>query len=622
MIKQFRVLILMMVVLLTSVPVFAQKQEYNDPVIQKAVTYIKSLQTGEGNFGKYDGHYYLAASLGQAGEELKSYIDYLKTLTVDSNTSAGELAKLIYTLSSIGENPSDFNGKDIVKILLDKQQKNGSFGAGEAGDAFIVVSINQAGIATPKQTQMQTYFEGLTYENGLFKYPTGTDIDTTARIVRALKILGADNNHPIIKNALDAIHKAQDENGVLESWGAPNYDSTAEVVMMLVDLGIDPTAGEWDKNGKNLITAIVDNQDKNGSFKSLWDAKYSSYEALLALFKYHQTFNRTVADKDSKHNSVNSSNVNNDSDKSVNITVSVIGKNGEILFPKTEFTLSEVSKYGKTVLQTLEQTGLSFKTKNDNSYISEIVGLKESISSTAGWKYKVNGVSPSVSAVKCILKDGDVVELFWVDNYMQDQSKNKDNKPSIFKDVTNENFGWAKEEIEYLADKGIISGDGKSKFNPGKSITREEYIKIIITMLGVKVGNKENSGFKDDGLISNWAKPYITKAKEMEIIDGYGDNVFKPKGKISREEMVVIFVKALIRQGKTKLENVDDQEGLTFSDKDKISKWAKKYIMLAVKNNMLKGNEENKFNAKGMGTRAEVAIMIYRIVDMGLKTQN
>jgi len=622
MIKQFRVLILMMVVLLTSVPVFAQKQEYNDPVIQKAVTYIKSLQTGEGNFGKYDGHYYLAASLGQAGEELKSYIDYLKTLTVDSNTSAGELAKLIYTLSSIGENPSDFNGKDIVKILLDKQQKNGSFGAGEAGDAFIVVSINQAGIATPKQTQMQTYFEGLTYENGLFKYPTGTDIDTTARIVRALKILGADNNHPIIKNALDAIHKAQNENGVLESWGAPNYDSTAEVVMMLVDLGIDPTAGEWDKNGKNLITAIVDNQDKNGSFKSLWDAKYSSYEALLALFKYHQTFNRTVADKDSKHNSVNSSNVNNDSDKSVNITVSVIGKNGEILFPKTEFTLSEVSKYGKTVLQTLEQTGLSFKTKNDNSYISEIVGLKESISSTAGWKYKVNGVSPSVSAVKCILKDGDVVELFWVDNYMQDQSKNKDNKPSIFKDVTNENFGWAKEEIEYLADKGIISGDGKSKFNPGKSITREEYIKIIITMLGVKVGNKENSGFKDDGLISNWAKPYITKAKEMEIIDGYGDNVFKPKGKISREEMVVIFVKALIRQGKTKLENVDDQEGLTFSDKDKISKWAKKYIMLAVKNNMLKGNEENKFNAKGMGTRAEVAIMIYRIVDMGLKTQN
>ena len=622
MIKQFRVLILMMVVLLTSVPVFAQKQEYNDPVIQKAVTYIKSLQTGEGNFGKYDGHYYLAASLGQAGEELKSYIDYLKTLTVDSNTSAGELAKLIYTLSSIGENPSDFNGKDIVKILLDKQQKNGSFGAGEAGDAFIVVSINQAGIATPKQTQMQTYFEGLTYENGLFKYPTGTDIDTTARIVRALKILGADNNHPIIKNALDAIHKAQNENGVLESWGAPNYDSTAEVVMMLVDLGIDPTAGEWDKNGKNLITAIVDNQDKNGSFKGLWDAKYSSYEALLALFKYYQTFNRTVADKDSKHNSVNSSNVNNDSDKSVNITVSVIGKNGEILFPKTEFTLSEVSKYGKTVLQTLEQTGLSFKTKNDNSYISEIVGLKESISSTAGWKYKVNGVSPSVSAVKCILKDGDVVELFWVDNYMQDQSKNKDNKPSIFKDVTNENFGWAKEEIEYLADKGIISGDGKSKFNPGKSITREEYIKIIITMLGVKVGNKENSGFKDDGLISNWAKPYITKAKEMEIIDGYGDNVFKPKGKISREEMVVIFVKALIRQGKTKLENVDDQEGLTFSDKDKISKWAKKYIMLAVKNNMLKGNEENKFNAKGMGTRAEVAIMIYRIVDMGLKTQN
>ena len=453
MIKQFRVLILLMVVLLTSIPVFAQ-QEYKDPVIEKAVTYIKSLQTIEGDFGKYDGHYYLAASLGQAGEELKSsYIDYLKTLTVDLDTSAGDLTKLIYTLSSIGENPSNFNGKDIVKILLEKQQKNGSFGAGEAGDAFVVISLKNAGIAIPKQTEMRTYFEGLTYENGLFKYPTGTDIDTTARIVRALKILGADNNSSIIKNALDAIHKAQNENGIIESWGAPNYDSTAEVVMMLVDLGIDPTVGEWDKNGKNLITAVVDNQEANGSFKSAWDAKYSSYEALQALLKYHQTFNKTVVNKDSNQNSVDSSNAINAYDKDVNVTVSVIGKNGEVLFPKTKLSLKDDAKYGKTVLQTLEQAGISFKTKNDNLYVSEIAGLKESISSTAGWKYKVNGASPSVSAVKCVLKDDEKVEWFWVDDYMQDQTKSKE---SAYEDVSNENLEWAKKEIEYLAEKGII----------------------------------------------------------------------------------------------------------------------------------------------------------------------
>jgi hypothetical protein len=61
---------------------------------------------------------------------------------------------------------------------------------------------------------------------------------------------------------------------------------------------------------------------------------------------------------------------------------------------------------------------LSFKTKFNGLYISEIEGEKEDLSGTAGWKYKINDRRPeSKPAIEAKLKDGDELLWFWADDF-------------------------------------------------------------------------------------------------------------------------------------------------------------------------------------------------------------
>ena len=607
---------------------------YNQPIIEKAVSYIKSLQTSTGGFGGYDGNCYLASSLGQSGVDVRSfktgistYVDYLKMLTIDGNTSTGELTKLIFTLATIGEDSTNFNGKNIVQLLLDKQQGNGSFGAGEFTDAFAVISLNKAGVTIPKQAELRAYFEGLTYESGIYNGAYGADIDTTARIVRALKILGCDNQNLIIQNALTAIRNAQDADGVIYSWGTANYDTSSEVVMMLSDLGINPTLGQWNRNGKTLISAIVSNQDTDGSFKNDYDKKYSSYEALLALTQYYFTFNTPINNQAFNSNN-NSNNGSGENLGDIRVGVSVIGKDGEVLYPKTNKTLKTSDAFGKTALQALAATGLTYKTKNDNAYISEIAGLKESVSSTAGWKYKVNGITPSAAAKSCTLKADDDVIWFWVETFTQDKLGLSDEKLSpaevqvsttpaenegkkvIFNDVKGNNYDWAREQIEFIASKGIVAGTGSGNFEPERKVTREEFIKMVVSMMEIRADEVQKTQFDDDSSISGWAKGYILKAKELGIINGYDDNSIKPKQVITREEMAVILIRALKQQKKITL--VEDTNNLKFTDAQDISSWARDYIATAVNYGLIKGQTGNILEGKNSATRAETAVVIFR----------
>ncbi|MBQ4087687.1 MAG: S-layer homology domain-containing protein, partial [Clostridia bacterium] len=59
------------------------------------------------------------------------------------------------------------------------------------------------------------------------------------------------------------------------------------------------------------------------------------------------------------------------------------------------------------------------------------------------------------------------------------ETKPEDSKPSVtFSDINE--IPWAKESILYLASEGVISGKGDGKFYPGDTVTREEFVKIIV----------------------------------------------------------------------------------------------------------------------------------------------
>ena len=170
-----------------------------------------------------------------------------------------------------------------------------------------------------------------------------------------------------------------------------------------------------------------------------------------------------------------------------------------------------------------------------------------------------------------------------------------------FSDLTNEH--WAYEPIIEMANKGILSGYPDGTFLPNKSITRAEFAKILVLSLDLKDETNKNSFF-DDVDSSHWSYDYVRIASNY--LSGYtnGSEIyFMPDEQAVREDMAVAIVMATNLQNKQyNLSTLD-----RFSDKDSISESFKKYVAIAVENNLMRGNADGTFNPKGKLTRAEVS---------------
>lgn len=94
---------------------------------------------------------------------------------------------------------------------------------------------------------------------------------------------------------------------------------------------------------------------------------------------------------------------------------------------------------------------------------------------------------------------------------------------------------WAEGFINDFVSKGYIGGYDDNTFRPNNSITRAEFVKIVNRTFGFT--EKATEGFKD--VASNkWYYDDILIAKKAGYIDGYDDNTFKPKNRITRAETV------------------------------------------------------------------------------------
>jgi len=79
-----------------------------------------------------------------------------------------------------------------------------------------------------------------------------------------------------------------------------------------------------------------------------------------------------------------------------------------VLLPERTMTLQS----GESVLSLLQKSGAAVQSGSSflGVYVSSIGGLREkACGGTSGWVYEVNGVRPSTSCDKYLLKNGDVV---------------------------------------------------------------------------------------------------------------------------------------------------------------------------------------------------------------------
>ncbi|MGI6713166.1 MAG: S-layer homology domain-containing protein [Bacillota bacterium] len=173
---------------------------------------------------------------------------------------------------------------------------------------------------------------------------------------------------------------------------------------------------------------------------------------------------------------------------------------------------------------------------------------------------------------------------------------------------------WARTDIEFLAARGIVNGVGENIFEPGRQVTRAEFVTMLVNTLGI-TAKKETAKKFTDVTPGAWYAGSIYCAYESGLVRGVGENIFAPKQYITRQEIAVMIINALKFKGISLENNTDDMAGElnTYLDKSQIASWAEEALAQAIKTQIILGRSDKYLAPRDNANRAEAAVMIKRL---------
>ena len=170
---------------------------------------------------------------------------------------------------------------------------------------------------------------------------------------------------------------------------------------------------------------------------------------------------------------------------------------------------------------------------------------------------------------------------------------------------------WAIDSIEALAARGIVSGVAENAFAPNRPVTRAEFTRMIVGALDLPQAGA-TSTFTDVRQ-GEWYYDAIASAQQLGIVDGLPNGSFGWNDPISRQEMAAMAYRVLAQAG------VALQAGqieATFADSGSIAAYAQEAIRALHEAGALNGRGDGAFDPQGTATRAEAAVMLYRMLSL------
>ena len=160
---------------------------------------------------------------------------------------------------------------------------------------------------------------------------------------------------------------------------------------------------------------------------------------------------------------------------------------------------------------------------------------------------------------------------------------------------------WSYENVMKMKEQGIISGFVDNTFRPDSSLTRDQFITMMVKGLKIET-SISTMNFEDSS--DRWSEDFI-KLAGSTMVDS-NDTKFRPDELALREDVAMSIVKL------NKLENSDYLLATLekFSDVNEISENRKKFVAIAVENGLMKGNANGTFSPQKSLTRAEGAAVV------------
>ncbi|WP_337504395.1 S-layer homology domain-containing protein, partial [Anaerotignum lactatifermentans] len=194
-----------------------------------------------------------------------------------------------------------------------------------------------------------------------------------------------------------------------------------------------------------------------------------------------------------------------------------------------------------------------------------------------------------------------------------DKEEDKDDEST---ETTELNFTDVKESdwffkgVEYVVDKGIMSGVSENEFAPSGKLTRAMLVQMLYNMESRPACDAENAFM--DVPVGQWYTDAVIWANDAKIVSGMGEGLFAPNMEITREQMVAM----LYNYAKYRGYDVTASADLSaFADTASVSAWAQPAMQWAVAEGYISGMGDSQLAPQGTATRAEIASVIMRFME-------
>lgn len=179
----------------------------------------------------------------------------------------------------------------------------------------------------------------------------------------------------------------------------------------------------------------------------------------------------------------------------------------------------------------------------------------------------------------------------------------------VFSDTAK--YSWAEESIMNLYKKNIVVGSGENKFEPERSVTRSEFVKMLI--LALNMYNPDAHTNFSDIKENDWQYVYISSAYDLGIIALDESRIFGANNVLSREDMAAMCYRAMKVMN---LVGSDLEEPTGFEDEGVIAEYAISSVSYLKKIGVINGMTNEIFSPKTNVNRAQAAVIIDKLMNV------
>lgn len=178
-----------------------------------------------------------------------------------------------------------------------------------------------------------------------------------------------------------------------------------------------------------------------------------------------------------------------------------------------------------------------------------------------------------------------------------------------FRDIDATKDAWCYNYVMNAYERGIVKGYGDRTFGKNDPTTRSQIVQILYNRFGENSGVSSNFS---DIAGNEWFAKAVAWAAQNGVVSGYPDGRFGPEDTLTREQMVVVLYN---HAGKPK---ADHAILVQYSDRDKVSAYAKDAFAWAVKNGIVNGTSDSTISPTGCATRAQMTVIFMRYIEYNI----